>query len=648
VNSNFFSSTLFKFTLIPTIPLILLFIFSYNLDTRTTGTDHFYFEIISVILSFIAAYYCIWRGYALKNKLSLFIGLGFHAAGIIDLLHSVFSIMNLGASPFEAYFIPQTWVAGRILLGIVMMIAVTKFGNQSNYYKTDETSLRNTILYASLGLASLATVITVISLTHPFPFVTIDFIIKRPYELISATIFLIALVYFYKNKLHYINDSFYQAIVLTLLINVFSNIIISTSSLVFDTLFIVAHALKIVSYFVFVIAVSSSSVHHYKMKNQLAEDLEQANEKLYANQRKYRDLYDLAPAMYRTIDTKGMILDCNHAYADTLGYSKAEIIGSSIYDYVPPDHLNKIKDSFEEWSTTGRVQNREVWLVKKNGESFPTLLSAGNIYDSDKKLIGSNTVIRDISEIHTTKKRLEEAYEELKQTDIQKNEFASMITHELRTPLTPIMGFSQALKSTQLMGQLSEKQLLAVNKIYSNAKKLDRLIADILDAQKLDLNQMKFIMSEFLIDKLFVEVIQNYGLLIKERKILVNSYCANNISLNSDRNRIGQVLENLIKNALEFLPVENGVIQLSAERVDESVVISVNDNGSGIPKEKQKDLFKKFYQVDTSDTRKHSGTGLGLAICKGIVESLDGQIWVESEVDKGSTFYIRLPSEAKN
>ena len=129
-------SIIFKFTLIPIfVLLIFAYLASNSNDWVVTGLDHFYMEIIAVILSFIVAYYLIARGYALKDKLSLFLGLGFHVAGIIDLLHGIFAIMNLGETSFEAYFIPPTWVAGRIVMVIIMMIAIAKF---SSFQKKDD------------------------------------------------------------------------------------------------------------------------------------------------------------------------------------------------------------------------------------------------------------------------------------------------------------------------------------------------------------------------------------------------------------------------------------------------------------------------------------------------------------------------------
>jgi len=643
-NSKSLRSQLLKISLALVTPLIIITLLSGipNLFTMT-GTDHFYIEIFSTLLCFIISYYCIWRGYALKDKLSIFVGLGFHVAGVIDLLHGVFSIMNLGIVEFEEYFIPQTWVAGRILLGLVMLIAICKIGHDTKTSESDNNSIRKNILFYSVLLSSLAAFITTISLTQPFPFITLDFTIKRPYELISLFFFLTALIYFFKNKLNLIDDSFHKTILVTLVINIFSSTIISWSEQVFDTAFSFSHILKIASYFIFVLAISSSSLSHYKKKNELSEELKVVNERLHSNERKYKDLYENSPAMYRTINTEGMILDCNRAYAQTLGYSKGEIIGSSIFDYVPPERMNEIKDSFYAWRNTGRVWNREVWLVKKNGEHFPTLLSAGNIFDTDGHLIGSNTVIRDISEIYSTKKKLEKAYEELKLTERQKEEFSSMITHELKTPLTPIIGYCQALQHPTLLGKLSLSQHKAVSVIYSNAERLQKLVGDVLYAHRLDLDEMQFAKRAFQTNEVFDDLEKDYEYLIDKTNTNVYFILNENIILVSDKEKVIQILNNLVFNSLDFVPEKSGKIEISVEEIDGFAKFSVKDNGVGISKEKQQNLFKKFYQVDISLTRKHGGAGLGLAICKGIVEKLGGKIWVESEKGSGTCFNFTIP-----
>jgi len=132
---------------------------------------------------------------------------------------------------------------------------------------------------------------------------------------------------------------------------------------------------------------------------------------------------------------------------------------------------------------------------------------------------------------------------------------------------------------------------------------------------------------------------------MKNKKINFTIKCPKNLILNSDKQRLRQVLDNLIRNSVDFVPIKDGMISVEAKIKEKNIIFSVQDNGPGIPKEKQSHIFKKFYQIDTSATRKHGGTGLGLVICKGIAEGLDGKIWLESEFGKGTTFFICLPAK---
>jgi len=194
-----------------------------------------------------------------------------------------------------------------------------------------------------------------------------------------------------------------------------------------------------------------------------------------------------------------------------------------------------------------------------------------------------------------------------------------------------------------LTGDLTEKQRHALTKIDASSKKLLVLIQDILDVHKLELGQLSFNISEFDINELFSEIVEDY----KTEKSLTCSFeiDSESIIINSDNTRITQVVKNFVNNALDFLPANDPKIILSSKDQGEFVWISVKDNGVGISDDAQKNLFQKFYQVDTSANRKHGGTGLGLSICMGISTGLGGEIGVNSKVGQGSEFFIKIPKE---
>ena len=359
--------------------------------------------------------------------------------------------------------------------------------------------------------------------------------------------------------------------------------------------------------------------------------------------KKYESLYENSPDLYRTVNYHGIIIDCNKAYLEKLGYTRDETIGINLLEHTSEKSLSKMRVNMASWRNTGKGETTEIWMKKKNGSEFPAMLTPTNLYDDDGALIGRNVVIKDISELHDTKQNLTER----EKIDQLKEEFLSVVTHELKSPLTPIIGFSQALAKPNLLGDLNEKQLDAVKTILTNASRLRKLIVDLLDAHKLEIGKMKFNFKEFEINNLFESLKNSFSFTAQEKNIELDFIINEKISIQSDKDRIEQVLSNLIYNAVDFVSTQNGKIEVSVLRTDDKVKFSVKDNGVGIPKEKQKELFGKFYQADTSQTRKHGGTGLGLSICKGIVENLGGQIYVESEENQGSNFYFILPIQGE-
>ena len=250
------------------------------------------------------------------------------------------------------------------------------------------------------------------------------------------------------------------------------------------------------------------------------------------------------------------------------------------------------------------------------------------------------------------------ANEELLRIDRDKNEFISMISHELRTPLVPIKAYTEILLKESSFGSISEKQKKALQSIYRNIKKQESLVEDILDCTKLEMGQISLLKKDVSISDLFSNVVNDCKPLIGEKQISIitelNTKTINKI--NCDEKRVEQVLFNLIKNSIDFVPEKDGKIVLMAELEQKKgeegeelsivfekdknhfvkniknyshIKFTIRDNGNGIPRDKISNLFKKFYQMDTSATRKHTGTGLGLVICKGIVEAHGGRIWID-------------------
>ena len=389
--------------------------------------------------------------------------------------------------------------------------------------------------------------------------------------------------------------------------------------------------------------------HQNEVKEQLMQ-LQKSNELLRTTEGKYRNLYEKTPVLLRTITVEGILTDCNEAYAKTLGYTKEEAVGVSFYEHTAQRSVEDLKSNLEQWRQTQQVSHMDIWMKRKDGSIFPALLTGTSLHDEQGNLIGRTVAITDMTEIYEARKLLEakearirEQYEELKKIDVSKEEFTSMISHELKTPLTPIMGWCQALKNPNIMGHLNPKQLQALDAILTNAVKLKDLVGDMLDAQKLDMKKMKFDHNDVDVTEMMTFMEKNLQSAMEPKHIEFVNSTKENLALKGDRSRLEQILNNIILNAVDFVPNEKGRIEMRAESKDSKILFTVKDNGIGIPKKKQDRLFTQFYQLDTSATRKHGGSGLGLSICKGIVAAMGGEIWLDSDEGKGATFYFTIP-----
>ena len=363
---------------------------------------------------------------------------------------------------------------------------------------------------------------------------------------------------------------------------------------------------------------------------------------------KYKALYEGSPVMQRTVNTDGIIIECNQAYVKNFGNTKNDVIGKSLFDHAADQSKEDMRKTFENWKKSGRVENSEIWLKRKDGSTFPALLSANNIYDNKGRLTGSNTLIKDISEVYQAHKVVDEherqkiQLEELKKMDSLKEEFYMTVSKECQIPIEPIKRYCEILKDSATE-KLDAKQLEAVNEIHVNAAKLEQLIHDIIDIQKLNSNKMEFKKETFAVDEFMHSMDDVCSPMMEEKKIEFIVKASTKYALSSDKMRLRQVIYNLVQNAIDFVPQQGGKIEIASSEEGNSILFYVKDNGIGISEKRKESIFKKFYQVDLSFKRKYGGSGFGLVICKGIIENLDGKIWFESKEGEGTTFYFTIP-----
>ncbi|MFH0876403.1 MAG: ATP-binding protein [archaeon] len=380
-----------------------------------------------------------------------------------------------------------------------------------------------------------------------------------------------------------------------------------------------------------------------KKVEERTKELESKNEELEKFDKIFQNLLDgIVVADAKT----GIILDCNPAACELVGRQKSELIGKHQSILHPKKVKGEDSNTFQDHLHEKEGNVLETKVITKDGKIKDVAIKANVFEFGGKKLI--HGVFRDITDkkdyedrIVRINKRLEEANQKLKNLDQQKDEFISLSAHELKTPLTSIRGFAQLMNNDAILKN-KEKSKHFLSLIDENTQRLYNLIVDLVDSSRISLGKFKLNIEDVDAYKLYNDIKENMSPAIKEKGLTGEFSIEKGLpKIKADSERIMQVIRNLITNSIKF--TGKGTISLKVYKKGKLVQFEVKDTGQGIPEANKRFLFSKFYQVDSSMTRKVGGSGLGLSICKGLVESMGGKIWFTSEEGKGSTFYFTMP-----
>ena len=397
------------------------------------------------------------------------------------------------------------------------------------------------------------------------------------------------------------------------------------------------------------IAVGSKKLHKFTKRevrllvafsSQLGSALE--NAQLYDEVNKEKayieNLVDNAGDAIISTDVEDRILTWNHGAEVIFGYSREETVGQSLTILLPAQRTGELEEIRDKVRLTGVIRNLEVRRIRKDGIIIEASLAVSPIRDKDDNVIGFLHLARDVTE----KKRYEQR---LKELDKMKSAFVSNVSHELRTPLTAIKASADNMLD-RLIGDLNGKQVGYLTRIKSNSDRLARLINDLLDLSTIEAGKIDLRPTKLPLVTLVKEAAESLRPVAAEKVINLTVMSADpGVIAWADRDKVIQVLMNLIGNALKFTPTRGEVTIAVAKNSAAWMQISVTDTGPGIPAEEVNKVFGRFYQIGQAGTQKTQGTGLGLAISKALVEMHGGKIWVESAAGKGSTFFFTLPAE---
>jgi len=418
-----------------------------------------------------------------------------------------------------------------------------------------------------------------------------------------------------------------------------------------------------------------------EIQKQFAQQLEEKNkllEKEIAERqvaeelsRKLSRAVEQSPVTVVVTDTEGRIEYVNPKFIQLTGYAYEEALGQNPRVFKSGEHSALFYKELWETITAGKEWRGEFHNKKKNGELYWEFASISPVRNLNGEITHYIAVKEDITErkraeeelkrskteletqawglqkandsIKMLYKQLEERNKELQKLDILKSEFVSTVSHELRTPMAIIReGVSQVLEG--ILGDINVEQKEFLTISLENIDRLGRIINDLLDISKLEAGRVELRREWFDLVSIVNDAIKNYKLMDKASAKgveLRTKFSGERIEVYADRDKLIQIIMNLINNALKF--TEEGFIEVAVEDCEDRVECKVSDTGRGISEDDLQHIFVKFRQFDRKDGPGKQGTGLGLTICKALVELHGGTMTVDSKAGVGTTFRFILP-----
>ncbi len=367
-----------------------------------------------------------------------------------------------------------------------------------------------------------------------------------------------------------------------------------------------------------------------------------AEQKLIDSEQRYKTIFDNINDGLLVFDFKGKILEVNNKTSLFTKYNEKELINNNLFLLAKPVQIDAILRQLIKRDSLVF----ELPIIRKDGTIFSSSINAKVV-----SVLGEGRIqafLRDISQIKRTQETLRISKIKAEESDRLKSAFLANMSHEIRTPLNGIIGFAQLLKKTI---PANEKNSKFIDIINDNSKILLNIINDIIDLSKIESNQLDIYENPFEVNAVLYELYEIFSkeLLTQEKeKIKLNiNIPVDSCVINSDKDRFVQIFNNFLSNAVKF--TNEGYIEYGYSfSKNNKIQFYIKDTGIGIPREKIDVIFERFTQIDYTVSRKYGGTGLGLAITKQLVKLLGGEIYVESEVEKGSAFYFNIPYEISN
>jgi PAS domain S-box-containing protein len=340
----------------------------------------------------------------------------------------------------------------------------------------------------------------------------------------------------------------------------------------------------------------------------------------------------------KTLD--GIITSWNHSAMKMFGFTEDEAIGKHISIIIPEERIDEETMIINSIRSGKKIDHFETVRQAKDGTRKQISITVSPVKDSKGKIIGASKIARDISQRLEVEKQRQLYMDQLQELNSYKDEFMVMASHELKTPLTVISANLQVLK----MMMQADPNLPFLDKTIKQVNKLSALITNLLDVSKIQAGKLALVPTLFDMATLIEEMSSNLQETTKNHQIIFNNH-HEKLMVNADRERIEQVLINIIGNAIKYTP-ESSEIIIDATKKENDILVDIRDTGIGIPQKDIDNIFLRFYRVSGSASS-FSGSGVGLYISSEIIKSHGGKIWAESEIGKGSVFHFSIPAGTK-
>ena len=372
---------------------------------------------------------------------------------------------------------------------------------------------------------------------------------------------------------------------------------------------------------------------HYKMQEELIRE----------NQIRFENMANTAPVMIWIADVDGLFSFLNKVWLDFTGNEMGDDLGMNWLKNVHPEDLEKLLDYYQN-AFKSKIPFSCEFRFKRKDDIYRWIMINGTPRFSRTGIfmgfIGSCT---DISEQKESEEKIQKINIELEEINATKDKFFSIISHDLRSPLSGLMQILFII-AEDYDSLPNEEKLEMIMDVANTSKKTYELMENLLEWSSVQTGTIPFNPKKIKIINVLHNLEELYNQNLKGKEITLKIDIEPEIFVFADKKMVETIFRNLISNAIKFTH-PNGTISISSEAADDLVVIKVSDNGVGINEETLSELFKVDKVQSTPGTKKETGTGLGLILCKELVEKQNGNMWVESKEDEGTTFYFSLPVE---